>query len=75
MGHNQQPPLAGSAKSDLSLFAFRMIRIVKCNRQCVAKDGRRLIEGYAVFPEIPLCLGVIPFKLHLKILALQTTGV
>jgi len=52
-----------------------MIRIVKCNRQCVAKDGRRLIEGYAVFPEIPLCLGVIPFKLHLKILALQTTGV
>ncbi len=64
MGHNQQSPLAGFAKSDLSLFIFRVIRVVKRNRQRVAKNGCGFIEGYAMLPEVPLSLGVIPFKLH-----------
>jgi hypothetical protein len=64
MYHDQQSPKQGVAQGYVSFFNLGMLLVRDFNRQCIAENAGCLLEGDAMFAQIPAGLGLIPFELQ-----------
>ena len=64
MGYKDGVVTGGVTDRDLPLLSARILRIGKGQSEWIEEDGRRLIKGYTVLPDVGLCLPCIPLVDH-----------
>ena len=71
VGHDQQAIRLGSAKTQESELAIRVVGIGDGDLEGISEDGLGFGEGHAVTPEILVCFFGIPFEFHRPSLSLR----
>ena len=62
---SQETPADGLTEGEETVFASRMVRILKGQRKRVTKHASRLVKGHAMFGDVCTGLLVVPVEFHI----------